>query len=494
LLRRLAEAVMPRQDRYMKDLSRKEVLVVSPFSGRGVGGGLATFNQELTRALAAFCEVTLLTMQLPESLNPKQADHGDVAIVTIRNDKSSGMTQVGKNDEDRDLLYELLFDAVSRARKPEDLGLPRGWDPKIIIGHSRFSGAAAVLLRENIYEKAKVAYILHSAPIEGTFMTGLTDRFIKRDAEGRMIQQDELARNWEKIAAEMEWMPRAHLVVGVGPLLRKAAQGLALWGALAQDREKMPMVYELVPGTHLGELVSMPSTLGNATYSQSAPFRLLLLGRAGAPIKGLDDVIRAVRYMRTEGMASVTLRVRGFAEDAVGTASEWATFMAANNMAANDIEILPSTSQVEQIAEDIRSSHAVLMPSHFEHFGLVALEAAGYGVPILVNEDSGAGMFLADATRISAEVGAGCVVKDSGQAAIRPELWAKAIDALCKDIVGRFRRAAALREILARYSWDNAARALIDATAKEEFVTLVRSIVQGPDGVVKRREGPGVLW
>jgi glycosyltransferase involved in cell wall biosynthesis len=141
------------------------------------------------------------------------------------------------------------------------------------------------------------------------------------------------------------------------------------------------------------------------------------------------------------------------------------------------------------IAEDIRSSHALLMPSHFEHLGLVPLEAAGFGVPVLVNGDSGAAMFLAGIDRVPAAIGAPCVVRDFGQAGIRPQLWADAIEGLGMDIRNRFANAALLRDLLARYSWSDAAKVLVAAARRPDWRTVVRSTVQGRDQGLLQRAG-----
>jgi hypothetical protein len=67
------------------------ILIVLPYSGRSFGGGLAVFNQELTKALGVEHHVKLLIINLRDTakegiksdINPKREDHGNVDIIPI---------------------------------------------------------------------------------------------------------------------------------------------------------------------------------------------------------------------------------------------------------------------------------------------------------------------------------------------------------------------------------------------------------------------------
>ena len=51
------------------------------------------------------------------------------------------------------------------------------------------------------------------------------------------------------------------------------------------------------------------------------------------------------------------------------------------------------------------------MPSYIEHFGLVPFDGLAHGVPVLINELSGAAMFLGDETRFG-DLGKPSIVED----------------------------------------------------------------------------------
>ncbi|MBB6248714.1 glycosyltransferase [Rhodanobacter sp. A1T4] len=455
------------------------ILIVLPYSGRSFGGGLAVFNQEFTKALVANGHsVKLLTLdvRVPSGrapINPTAEDHGRATILYI-NDEPILMQNPGGIDKEREELYERINDPDYLARndvQAKVLGSGAPWHPEIIIGHSRFSGAAAILLKNRYFHDAKTSYFLHSYPVEGTVLTGY-------DAYGEAIDTESAER---KIALEAEWMKRADLVVPVGPLLRAGALKL-LNGAKVR-------IHECIGGVEATERVRFREPRG--------PIRLLFNGRATAPIKGLEDILLAAQILRDDGdCPPLELHVRYWADrnfypgGPIHPSTEVRTvdYQAAQKFAdeivnvgshAGKVTVLvgPSTTT---IMDEVRASYGVLMPSYIEHFGLVPMEALSAGVPVLVNEISGAGMFLARLARTQAECLEKCVVHDFYKRVSasepddfleprlvpttafdgRPAAWAKAIKELATDLPIRFKDAGELGDELSRYySWQDCAKA-----------------------------------
>ncbi len=125
----------------------------------------------------------------------------------------------------------------------------------------------------------------------------------------------------------------------------------------------------------------------------------------------------------------------------------------------NRLQVRPYTSDAGRVAEDVRRSSVVLMPSRSEGFGLVGLEALAFGVPILVSAESGLGELLRDladdvAHRYVVDV-TGDVEKDAGT-------WKEALGVLLSDREASFQRARELRDRLREsLSWDAAVRELV---------------------------------
>ncbi|MET4676788.1 MULTISPECIES: glycosyltransferase [unclassified Luteibacter] len=492
------------------------ILIVLPFSGRTFGGGLAVFNQEFTRALLASRtgerprhSVKLLTLNLTdasrpppaESINPTSENHGGAEIIFL-NDAPTNLVNPRGIDSEREGLYAWINDPAKLLAKADILatkigGKDKSWVPDIIIGHSRFSGPAAILLKQQLFRTAKVNYFLHSYPVEGTVLTGY-------NAYHEQIDTASAAR---KIAMEAEWMKKADVVVPVGPFLRAGALKL-LGGAKVR-------VHECIGGTDGKE--------AQATFNdpgRDGRRKILFNGRANAPIKGLEDILLAAQTLRDDpACPPIDISVRFWeskdfyppAQDAPRTAGTHVVDVAYVQEFANAIVGRQGTSDkitvtigaaTKEIMNEVRASHGVLMPSYIEHFGLVPIEALGVNVPVLVNEVSGSGMFLADAHRFGT-AGGHCVVADfhkrvspsvpddfldparvpSRAFDARPTAWAAAIKALVLNLPNRFAEAKTLGNTLREnYTWTHCAEGVVNANRVGYATSAITQ--QGPQGVV----------
>lgn len=430
---------------------RYNILVVSDNSGRGEGG-VEVFNQEMAEALARHHNVTLFTA------NPDMPQHNGIQkVVTSR--PPDGV-------KGRDWIEHLA------GQDPTALGLedPADQPYDIIIGHSRFSGPAAAEIRENWYQSARVVHFLHTSPERLPYFKGISPEEAAKKA-------------LEDSTVERETMARADVAAGVGPLLSEASRKLSAEGT------NIPHSHEVVPGTRIYDPVE----------HDPAPERLnlLLMGRAGDPLKGVQDAARAVALLNESGV-SVHLTVRGLRDEEIAAATEELTELSRGN-----VTVKGRTSNVEELNEDIRGSHAVIMPSKHEGYGMVAPEGLAHGVPVLVNEESGAAMFFQDTDRVPEEIGRRVVVPEPPNGGDRAEAWFAAINKLHQELPQRQADALYLREVLQQYSWDHAVQALVQATMEqtplpergpEMMVTAqerdAARTVQGPDGQVLRPEAP----
>lgn len=468
--------------------NRMNILMVSPFSGRQIGGGLAVMNQDLTKAFTELGhDVRLLTMALPEKFAPKAEDHG-CKILFIENKEAMGVTNLKGKDEERELLYKLLNSSDLILSKEVESKL-KGFTPDLIVGHSRFSGPAAIQLRAKLFPDAKVEYLLHSYPIEGSILVG-------HEAYEENIDS-ELAR--KKLAEEREWMTQADVAVGVGPLMRYGAT-LIVGNKLGPECK----VYECIPGTRRED---RPVEFQPV---EKKPVTLLMSGRANVPIKGFEDLLLAVRTLRENGVKDLRVKVRGWEPKQYGTqeprtvnpdnVQEWANgVLGIGNSNEEIVKVLPMTTNITELKSEIRESQAVLMPSYAEHFGLVPFDGLSAGVPVLMSEFSGAGLFLGDPLRFG-DAGRKCIVQDFGDGSKqrplqgtdfllnvtqdafdrRPEAWALAISDLIQDLRGRFSAARDIYDRLAGYTWPHCALGLTNVLAfKGSNIAK-----QGADGMV----------
>lgn len=451
---------------------KQRILVVANASGRG-WGGIPVFNMELVKGMARSprCSVTLLMVEpIRTSQNAGQSidirdsisqEHGGARITLI-----PALNGVHSR--------EILLNAAKR-QQPEDFGLP-GPDRQdstaslsfdLIIGHSRYSSPAAALIRERWYPKAKLAHVAHTSPLhkaDAGWSWYAGDGGSRCDA---FIEASRLARIDEQV------LPKADLVVGVGPLLVLDAKERESAGQSSRERSRSggPHFHEIIPGVHVQPAARhKPRRLDDL-------FNVLFMGRADDPAKGLDDAVRAVAQLKRAG-ANILLAVRGVDANNI-KAMQWHFDSVAG--VGNCVQILPFTSDLNTITEDYRIADLVVMPSGHEGFGMIFMEAAGHGVPVLVTQESGAGQFVLDRSRIPEEIGEACVVWDENS--YTPELplgapltpaknqrvatWARRIDDVRHNHAKALRTAEILQEHLAKYSWGHAAEGLLEVAGTE---------------------------
>ncbi|MGL5929310.1 MAG: glycosyltransferase family 4 protein [Dermatophilaceae bacterium] len=315
-------------------------------------------------------------------------------------------------------------------------GLPES--VSCLVGHTRFTGGAATYLQETKYPGAVRAHVVHT--LVGSLDVARTQ--FQSPAE-RAAGRAESARHE---ATELSLVEGCDLVVGVGPVLARYARELVdRTGSRAQ-------VHEFVPGVDIHAQPTRDPSAGGR--------RLLLFGRADDPIKGTDVAALAVRDLRQRGL-DISLAVRGARPDEVDL-----TRKLLSQLAGGPVEVKAFTPDPGEVQADIRAADVVLMPSRNEGYGLVAAEAAGHGIPVLVSGCSGIGELLSDPQRVPAHLGAGSVVPMTGQErdAALAGLWADHVQALTQDMPAAWERAGALQQHLGRsFTWQGAAERLTTA-------------------------------
>lgn len=363
-------------------------------------GGVATFNRQLSIGL------------------------GELGYpVTARVASASGLTHPAVSISEAPPVPGIDDD---RAWLLDSSGLPPQVD--VVVGHSRFSGGPAAVLQSTLYPRAQRIHFLHTSP----------------ELLGRLQNHPEAAdRN---AAVERRLMAGADLVVGVGPLLAEEARRLA-----RQSAQPPPPVHELIPGIVARPMPSYPS------LEQSDPHKrvhLLLFGRANEPLKGAANAADIVRALADRGLDS-QLTVRG-ASPAEAHAQE----RELSNRAGRPVWVKPFTADPNALDQDLWGTDLVLVAALHEDFGLVATEAASYGVPLLVGSHTGAGQFLSNPSWVPDKLGAPSVVPDRST---NVELWADRAQQILEDLPAARRRAAELRShLVSEFTWEKAAGRMME--------------------------------
>ncbi len=332
---------------------------------------------------------------------------------------------------------------------------PRGLPDEIdmVIGHARFTGDISRQLRDRYFPNAMSVYVMHMSPEEGS-----------RARHGDGVHAD------RKALEDVARMRQADLVVGVGPLIAEESRRL-----LRRERLRVP-VHELIPG-----IVPQDPPVH---YEGQRRYEILLTGRMDDLLKGGPEAVAMVTELRRRGVPA-HLVVRGVPRDTLA-----AEQLRLNTLSGNAVRLRPFTNDFEELSRDLNGADLFVMPSHHEGFGLVATEAAGAGMPILVDElNTGAGMFLADPDRVPPELGLGSVVRASSHDS---QAWADRIQSMLANLPAERARALALREhLITNHSWRHAGEGLVAAAARIQRTPSLSPELQTAMQAARLPEDPG---
>lgn len=167
------------------------------------------------------------------------------------------------------------------------------------------------------------------------------------------------------------------------------------------------------------------------------PPRLLFAGRLEYE-KGIQDAIAALPAIRRTHPGT-TLAVAGD-----GTQLEWLTAEAHRHGVADAVDFVGRVTHDELLVL-LHDCDAIVLPSRYEPFGIVALEAAATGAPLITSTAGGLGDAVADGV-------SGLSFEPADVAGL-----ATAVRRVLDDPAAAAARAVTARERLVDFTWDRAA-------------------------------------
>lgn len=172
--------------------------------------------------------------------------------------------------------------------------------------------------------------------------------------------------------------------------------------------------------------------------TRQGPPRLLYVGRLEYE-KGIHDAIAALPRIRRRHPGT-TLTIAG-----EGTQLDWLKEQARLHRVLKATNFIGKLDHSDMLAL-LHGADAIVLPSHYEPFGIVALEAAATGIPLVTSTAGGLGEAV-----INRETGVSCAPRDvAGLAA--------AVRAVLDDPAAAQRRALAARERLTSdFDWHTVA-------------------------------------
>jgi len=260
--------------------------------------------------------------------------------------------------------------------------------------------------------------------------------------EGTPLAAGERPEASGRLASERRLAHDAQLVVAVSEAERRT-----VIERLGGDEDRVRVVPPGVDTACFHPRLVGPAGEAGVVGAQAARREVLVAGRLD-PLKRFDLAIAAVAAIPSPERP--LLRIVGAAPPD-GSDYERRLHRAVDAAGMRATTIFEGALPRPQLAERMRNADLVLIPSHSETFGLVALEAAASGVPVIAAAAGG----LREAV-LHGETG--LLIENDA-----PESWASAIRRILGDQALRARMGSAGRTRAEAHSWQRSAEQLAQA-------------------------------
>jgi D-inositol-3-phosphate glycosyltransferase len=380
-------------------------------------GGMNVYVRELARELGRQGVLVDIFTRSQHSAEPFIAplDHG-ARVVNLHTGPSAPY--------DKNWVLAYLPEFVSRVRCFAD-GEDLSYD--VIHSHYWLSGEAALALRRSW--RVPVVHMFHT-------LGALKNSVARSAAE---------TETGQRIAIERRLMESADRIVAATPLDR--AQMVWHYGARADHINVVP------GGVDLAQFSPRPQAEARARLGlPPRPARLLVCVGRMEPLKGMDALIRALALLRASdapwAKETEVLLVGGEGEDRPEAWNEEQRRLHGLRVelgVAGAVRFCGAQPQ-GLLVDYYAAADAVAVPSHYESFGLAALEALASGAPVVASNVGGLSTIVEDGT-------SGFLVPHDN-----PEALAQRLAALLSDGALRAQMAAGARPRAERYGWPTVAR------------------------------------
>jgi D-inositol-3-phosphate glycosyltransferase len=308
----------------------------------------------------------------------------------------------------------------------QDFAVQKELHYDVIHSHYWMSGLAAKVLKESW--KVGVVHMFHTL--------GLMKQRVARDATEKEGDY--------RINGEREVLRFADRIIAATPA--ELAQLQWLYQA---DTRKVNVV---PPGVDVSKFYPIPDDEAKAFIGVPPCERMLLFVGRIEPLKGIDTLLEALAIMRREDVI-VCLSVIG--GDPSLSSENSSIEMARLQALREQYGLEDMVAFLGQRAQDTlpyyySAARAVVVPSHYESFGMVALEAMACGTPVVASQVGGLAYLVRDG-----ETGFTVPVDD-------PQALAERLKRLVLDDDLHAEMGGRAAEFAQEYRWENIAEKILD--------------------------------
>ncbi len=268
------------------------------------------------------------------------------------------------------------------------------------------------------------------------------------EMKNRIAQSEEERERPERIAAEKQILACADRVIVA--TLAEQTQLRFLYKASDRKLEIIP------PGVDTSHFYPIPADEAKQFLGLRPKDRMVLFVGRIEPLKGVDTLIRAmacVKWKERAGMSMpVHLAIIGGepdADPAQMTAEMTRLQRLSDELSMGQTVVFLGKRGQDTLPYYYSAAEVLVMPSHYESFGLVALEAMACGTPVIASDVGGLGFLVQDG-----ETG---FTVPTGEA----DLMCEKLSLLLGDAALRERMGKRAAEVALSYGWDKIARQVV---------------------------------
>lgn len=277
------------------------------------------------------------------------------------------------------------------------------------------------------------------------------------EMKNRIARTDEEREGAYRIDGEKRVIARADRIIAA--TLAEQTQLQFLYKA---NRRKITII---PPGVDTSHFYPIPMDEARQYIGADTERKIVLFVGRIEPLKGLETLIRAIACHRTASLGQVTLAVIG--GDPGVSPQEMTTEMARIQQLCDELCMGRMVVFLGKRAQDTlpyyySAADVLVMPSHYESFGMVALEAMACGTPVIASQVGGLAFLVKDGET-------GFHVPDQDPEALCEKLLILLNDPRQREAMG-LRAAQNAKD----YAWANIAAQMVD---------VYKSLVGGKVGV-----------
>jgi D-inositol-3-phosphate glycosyltransferase len=266
------------------------------------------------------------------------------------------------------------------------------------------------------------------------------------EMKNRIARSDEERESPERITAEQRILDRADRIVVA--TLAEQTQLRFLYKVNERKLEIIP------PGVDTGHFYPIPPDEAKQYLGLNPEDRMVLYVGRIEPLKGVSTLIEAMSCLKFKDQSGpVHLAIIGGEPDV--TPEEMSTEMAhlqklSDELAMDQTVVFLGKRGQNTLPYYYSAAEVLVMPSHYESFGMVALEAMACGTPVIASDVGGLGFLVQDGET-------GYTVPDG-----EPDKLCGKLTLLLGDHALRERMGQRAVEVAQSYGWEKIAKQIVD--------------------------------